>query len=196
VAFQWNTGYYESIHSFANGIATIEGGMHEEGFRKAITNVVNRYARKRNLQRKGREPGGEDIREASRRSCPFAWQSRSSRVRRRASSATSPSFVGERATNESSADWLEENPKRGRTIVAKSLQAARAVKRRATRAISRDAKSALDGGRTPGQARRLFVQRTARVRTVHRRGQLGRQVGEGRAQSSHPGDPADSRQDP
>jgi DNA gyrase subunit B len=49
VAFQWNTGYYESIHSFANGISTIEGGMHEEGFRKAITNVVNRYARKRNL---------------------------------------------------------------------------------------------------------------------------------------------------
>ena len=48
IAFQWNTGYHESIHSFANGIATIEGGMHEEGFRKALTNVVNRYARKRN----------------------------------------------------------------------------------------------------------------------------------------------------
>ena len=47
VALQWNTGYYEGIHSFANGIATIEGGMHEEGFKKALTNVVNRYARAR-----------------------------------------------------------------------------------------------------------------------------------------------------
>ena len=43
---QWNTGYYEGIHSFANNIATTEGGMHEEGFKKALTNVVNRYARK------------------------------------------------------------------------------------------------------------------------------------------------------
>ena len=62
VAFQWNTGSYESIHSFANGIATIEGGMHEEGFRKAITNVVNRYARKRNLlKEKDDNLLGEDI---------------------------------------------------------------------------------------------------------------------------------------
>src|SRR5687768_10667489 len=47
VAFQWNTGFYEGIHSFANGIATNEGGMHEEGFRKALTNVVNKYAKGR-----------------------------------------------------------------------------------------------------------------------------------------------------
>jgi DNA gyrase subunit B len=46
IAFQWNTGYNaDGIHSFANGISTIEGGMHEEGFRKALTNVVNLYAR-------------------------------------------------------------------------------------------------------------------------------------------------------
>ena len=64
VAFQWNTGYYESIYSFANGISTIEGGMHEEGFRKALTNVVNRYARKRNLLKEKEDNlKGEDIRE-------------------------------------------------------------------------------------------------------------------------------------
>ena len=45
IALQWNTGFHESIHSFANGISTIEGGMHEEGFKKALTNAVNRYAR-------------------------------------------------------------------------------------------------------------------------------------------------------
>ena len=44
IALQWNTGFYESIHSFANGISTIDGGMHEEGFRKALTNIVNKYA--------------------------------------------------------------------------------------------------------------------------------------------------------
>ena len=44
IALQWNTGYYESIYSFANSIATVEGGMHEEGFKKALTNVVNRVA--------------------------------------------------------------------------------------------------------------------------------------------------------
>ena len=45
IALQWNTGFYEGLHSFANNIATTEGGMHEEGFKKSLTNVVNRYAR-------------------------------------------------------------------------------------------------------------------------------------------------------
>ena len=64
VALQWNTGYYEGIHSFANGIATIEGGMHEEGFKKALTNVVNSYARAKNLlKEKDDNLLGEDIRE-------------------------------------------------------------------------------------------------------------------------------------
>ena len=54
---QWNTGYYEGIHSFANNIATTEGGMHEEGFKKALTNVVNRYATRQGPpQGEGRQP--------------------------------------------------------------------------------------------------------------------------------------------
>ena len=65
IALQWNESYNESIHSFANGISTIEGGMHEEGFKKALTNVVNRYARSE--ERAARSPThnfqGEDIRE-------------------------------------------------------------------------------------------------------------------------------------
>ena len=64
IALQWNTGYHESIHSFANGISTIEGGMHVEGFSKSLTNVVNRYARDRNLLKEKEENlKGEDIRE-------------------------------------------------------------------------------------------------------------------------------------
>src|SRR4029077_15115024 len=49
IAMQWNTGYYEGIHSFANNIATTEGGMHEEGFKKALTNAINKYGRTRGL---------------------------------------------------------------------------------------------------------------------------------------------------
>src|SRR6516162_3510080 len=64
IALQWNTAYHESIHSFANGISTIEGGMHVEGFSKSLTNVVNRYARGRNLLKEKEENlKGEDIRE-------------------------------------------------------------------------------------------------------------------------------------
>ena len=64
IAMQWNTGYYEGIHSFANNIATTEGGMHEEGFKKALTNVVNRYAKGKGLlKEKDDNLLGEDIRE-------------------------------------------------------------------------------------------------------------------------------------
>ena len=59
IALQWNAGYHESIHSFANGISTIEGGMHVEGFSKALTNVVNRYAaRPQPPEGEGGEPQG------------------------------------------------------------------------------------------------------------------------------------------
>src|SRR5690606_35546207 len=65
IAFQWNTGYNtDGLHSFANGINTTEGGMHEEGFRKSLTNVVNRYAKAKGiLKEKDENLQGEDIRE-------------------------------------------------------------------------------------------------------------------------------------
>src|SRR5262249_46042346 len=64
IALQWNTGFYEGLHSFANNIATTEGGMHEEGFKKSLTNVVNRYARQKgHLKEKDENLLGEDIRE-------------------------------------------------------------------------------------------------------------------------------------
>ena len=64
IAIQWNTGYYEGIHGYANGISTIEGGMHVEGFKTALTSVVNKYARAKNLLKEKEENLlGEDIRE-------------------------------------------------------------------------------------------------------------------------------------
>jgi DNA gyrase subunit B len=153
VAFQWNTGYYESIFSFANGIATIEGGMHEEGFRKALTNVVNRYARKRNLLKERDENlRGEDIREgltaiiSVRLTEPqFEGQTKS-----KLGNVSIRSLV-ERATNEKLADWLEENPREGGQIVSKAVQASRArVAATHARDLTRR-KNALDGAGLPGK---------------------------------------------
>ena len=153
VAFQWNTGYYESIHSFANGIATIEGGMHEEGFRKAITNVVNRYARKRNLLKEKEENlAGEDIREGLTAivSVRLTDPQFEGQTKGKLGNVSIRSLV-ERATNEKLADWLEENPREGGQIVAKAVLAARArLAARQARDLTRR-KSALDGAGLPGK---------------------------------------------
>ena len=153
VAFQWNTGYYESIHSFANGISTIEGGMHEEGFRKAITNVVNRYARKRNLLKEKEDNLlGEDIREGLTAiiSVRLAEPQFEGQTKGKLGNVSIRSLV-ERATNERLADWLEENPKEGSQIVAKAVQASRArMAARQARDLTRR-KSALDGAGLPGK---------------------------------------------
>jgi DNA gyrase subunit B len=153
VAFQWNTGYYENIYSFANGISTVEGGMHEEGFRKAITNVLNRYARKRNLLKEKEENlKGEDIREGLTaivsvllREPQFEGQTKG-----KLGNVSIRSLV-ERATNEKLADWLEENPREGSQIVAKAIQASRArMAAQGARDLTRR-KSALDGAGLPGK---------------------------------------------
>jgi DNA gyrase subunit B len=153
IAFQWNTGYYESIYSFANGISTIEGGMHEEGFRKALTNVINRYARKRNLLKEKEENlKGEDIREGLTaivsvrlRDPQFEGQTKG-----KLGNVAIRSLV-ERATNEKLAEWLEENPREGSQIVAKSISASRArMAAQGARDLTRR-KSALDGAGLPGK---------------------------------------------
>ena len=153
VAFQWNTGYYESIYSFANGISTIEGGMHEEGFRKAITNVVNRYARKRNLlKEKDDNLLGEDIREGLTAivSVKLTSPQFEGQTKGKLGNVSIRSLV-ERATNEKLADWLEENPREGSQIVAKAVQASRArMAARQARDLTRR-KSALDGAGLPGK---------------------------------------------
>ena len=153
IALQWNTGFHESIHSFANGISTIEGGMHEEGFKKALTNAVNRYARAKGaLKEKEENFLGEDIREGLTaiisvrlRDPQFEGQTKA-----KLGNVSIRSLV-ERATNEKLVDWLEENPREANQIVAKSTTAARArVAARAARDLTRR-KSALGGAGLPGK---------------------------------------------
>ncbi len=153
IALQWNTGYYEGLHSFANNIGTTEGGMHEEGFKKALTNVVNRYARdKGHLKEKDENLLGEDIREGltaivsvKLRNPQFEGQTKT-----KLGNTEIRSFL-ERVTNEKLKDWLEEHPSEGKAIVTKSLQAARArMAAREARNASRR-KTLLESASMPGK---------------------------------------------
>ncbi len=152
VAFQWNTGFNaDGLHSFANGINTLEGGMHEEGFRSALTAVVNRYAKKRNLIKDNDDNlQGEDIREgltaiiSVRLSEPqFEGQTKS-----KLGNVEMRSLV-QRTTNERLTDWLEEHPQEAKAIVQKAVNAqrARVAAQDARRSARR--KSALDGAGMP-----------------------------------------------
>ena len=121
IALQWNTGFYESIHSFANGISTIDGGMHEEGFKKALTNVANKYARaKGTLKEKDDNLLGEDIREGLTAIISVRLQDPQFEGQTKAKLGNVPvrSLV-ERATNEKLAEWFEENPREANQIIQK-----------------------------------------------------------------------------
>ncbi len=153
VALQWNTAFHESIHSFANGISTVEGGMHEDGFRKALTNAVNRYARAKGvLKEKDENLEGGDIREGLTaiisvrlRDPQFEGQTKG-----KLGNVSIRSLV-EKATNQKLVEWLEENPREANQIAQKSIVAARArVAARAARDLTRR-KSALDGAGLPGK---------------------------------------------
>ena len=153
VAMQWNTGYYEGIHSFANNIATTEGGMHEEGFKKALTNAVNKYGRAKGLiKEKDDNLLGEDIREGltaivsvKLRNPQFEGQTKT-----KLGNTEMRSMV-EKATNEKLGDWLEEHPPEAKQIFNKATTAARArLAARQARDLTRR-KSALEGAGLPGK---------------------------------------------
>jgi DNA gyrase subunit B len=153
IAMQWNTGYYEGIHSFANNIATTEGGMHEEGFKKALTNVLNKYGRGKGLLKEKEDNLlGEDIREGltaivsvKLRSPQFEGQTKAKLGNTEMRSSV------ERATNDKLAQWLEEHPGEGRQIVNKAVQASRArLAARQARELTRR-KSLLESAAMPGK---------------------------------------------
>ncbi len=153
VAMQYNSGFYEGIHGYANGISTVEGGTHVEGFRKALTTVVNKYARNSNLLKEKEDNlQGEDIREGLTAIVAVKLRDPQFEGQTKAKLGNVPmrSLV-ERATNEKLAEWLDENPAEARQIVQKSIQAARArVAARQARDATRR-KSALEGAGLPGK---------------------------------------------
>ena len=153
IAMQWNTGYYEGIHSFANNVATTDGGMHEEGFKKALTNVVNRYAKNKGLLKDKEENLlGEDIREGLTAiiSVKLPNPQFEGQTKNKLGNTEMRSLV-EKVTNEKLADWLEENPTEARQAVGKATQAAHArMAARQARDLTRR-KSLLESSAMPGK---------------------------------------------
>jgi DNA gyrase subunit B len=158
VALQWNASYHESIHTFANTINTHEGGTHEEGFKKALTAVVNRHARKAGLLGKMKGNGkevnltGEDIREGLTAivSVKLSDPQFEGQTKTKLGNTPIRSFV-ERTCNEHLSTWFEEHPAEARVIVGKAIQGAQArLAARAARELTRR-KGLLESTNLPGK---------------------------------------------
>lgn len=153
VAMQWNTGYTPSVYTFANTINTHEGGTHEEGFRAALTRVVNEYAReKKVLKEKDANLTGDDIREglAAIISVKLKEPQFEGQTKTKLGNSEAKSFV-QKSTNEHLADWFERHPNEAKTIVTKAVSSAQAriAARKARELVRR--KGALDIGGLPGK---------------------------------------------
>jgi DNA gyrase subunit B len=153
IAMQWNASYTESVHTFANVINTAEGGTHEEGFRAALTSVVNRYARDQKLL-KEKEPNltGEDVREGLTAivSIKLAEPQFEGQTKTKLGNTAAKSFV-QTVTNNHLRDWFDRNPGEAKDIINKASQAARArIAARQARDLTRR-KSLLETSSLPGK---------------------------------------------
>ena len=153
IAMQWNAGYSESVHTFANTINTHEGGTHEEGFRAALTSVVNKYAKDRKLL-KDKDPNltGDDIREglAAVISVKVSEPQFEGQTKTKLGNTEVKSFV-QKVCNEQLTHWFEANPSDAKTVVNKAVSSAQAriAARKARELVRR--KSATDIGGLPGK---------------------------------------------
>lgn len=159
VAMQWSDkSYHESIHTFANTINTHEGGTHEEGFKKALTGVISRFARDQKLlPTQGKEKDltltGEDIREGLTAiiSVKLADPQFEGQTKTKLGNTSIRSFV-EIASNERLKNWFEEHPAEAKQIVGKAVQGARArMAARQARELARGRKGLLDSANLPGK---------------------------------------------
>ncbi|GAB3446498.1 DNA topoisomerase (ATP-hydrolyzing) subunit B [Streptomonospora sediminis] len=153
IAMQWNQSYASSVHTFANAINTAEGGTHEEGFRTALTSVVNRYAREQRLLReKDDNLTGDDIREGLTAiiSVKLADPQFEGQTKTKLGNTEAKSFV-QRVAHENLRDWFERNPGEAKDIVTKASQAARArIAARQARDLTRR-KTLLESTSLPGK---------------------------------------------
>jgi DNA gyrase subunit B len=153
IAMQWSAAYTESVHTFANTINTAEGGTHEEGFRAALTSIVNRYAREQKLLReKDDNLTGEDVREGLTAivHVKLAEPQFEGQTKTKLGNTEAKSFV-QKACNDHLRDWFDRNPGEAKEIINKASQASRArIAARQARDLTRR-KSLLDSTSLPGK---------------------------------------------
>ena len=154
IAMQWTTAYSESVHTYANTINTHEGGTHEEGFRAALTKLVNDFARRNNLL-KDRDDNltGDDVREGLTAviSVKLAEPQFEGQTKTKLGNSEVKGFV-QRAMTDEFGDWLERHPAEGKEIVRKAVQAATA-RLAARKAREATRKRVLESGGLPGKLR-------------------------------------------
>jgi DNA gyrase subunit B len=152
IAMQWTGSYSESVHTFANTINTAEGGTHEEGFRAALTTIVNRYARdQKYLRDKDDNLLGEDIREGLTAiiHVKLSEPQFEGQTKQKLGNTEAKSFV-QKVCNDHLKDWFDRNPGEAKGIIIKATQAARArIAARQARDLTR--KSAMGGSGLPGK---------------------------------------------
>ncbi len=154
VAMQWNTTFSESVHTFANTINTHEGGTHEEGFRAALTGLVNNWGFEWGLMKKPEDRvSGDDIREGLTAiiSIKMGEPQFEGQTKTKLGNTEAKGFV-QRIMNDQLGDWFEKNPAEGRDIIRKSQAAAMArIAARKARDLARSRKGLLGGGGLPGK---------------------------------------------
>ena len=155
LAMQWTNAYNESVHTYANTINTHEGGTHEEGFRAALTSLLNKYARATNLlKEKDENLSGDDCREGLTAviSVKLSEPQFEGQTKTKLGNTEAKAFV-QKVVNEQLGDWLERNPTQAKDIVRKAIQAAtaRQAARKAREATRR--KGLLESGGMPGKLR-------------------------------------------
>ena len=155
IAMQWTNGYNEGVHTYANTINTHEGGTHEEGFRTAITSLLNKYARdKGQLKEKDENLTGDDVREGLTAviSVKLTEPQFEGQTKTKLGNTEAKTFV-QKVVNDQLGDWLERNPGQAKEVIRKAIQAAaaRLAARKAREATRR--KGLLESGGMPGKLR-------------------------------------------
>jgi DNA gyrase subunit B len=155
VAMQWTNGYTESVHTYANTINTHEGGTHEEGFRAALTTLVNKYAREKNIiKEKDENLSGDDVREGLTAviSVKLAEPQFEGQTKTKLGNTEAKAFV-QRVAGQQLGDWFDRNPTQARDVIRKAIQAsqARIAARKAREQTRR--KGLLESGGMPGKLR-------------------------------------------
>ena len=153
LAMQWTSAYSESVHTYANTISTTEGGTHEEGFRAALTSLVNRYARDKGiLKEKDENLTGDDIREGLTAviSIKLSEPQFEGQTKTKLGNTEARTFV-QKVVGEQLGDWLDSHPTEARDVIRKAIQAsqARMAARKAREATRR--KGLLESGGMPGK---------------------------------------------